>query len=204
MRMISIKSAVGRPLLSAVYWTLVRLSTRYELRGIRIADSTVDGGDPNIRIRLDEALDLLQRTSPRHFERVRKAFSCVLVEKFSGPSFIPIARICILSRSLVIDGDVADICLLLMHEATHDRLNRLGFRYEPEMRARIERLCVLAELDLARVLPDSERLIAVRLNIMEREWWTPAAQAKRAMWEIEQRVQSRFWSKVIQALLRPR
>jgi hypothetical protein len=52
----------------------------------------------------------------------------------------------------------ANIAATLVHEATHARLDRIG--YAPEKRARVEGLCFRRERAFARRLPDSHELVA--------------------------------------------
>ncbi len=47
-----------------------------------------------------------------------------------------------------------DVAFALVHEATHARLERLGFRYTAQRRLRLEAICTQAEVALAEALPD--------------------------------------------------
>ena len=53
----------------------------------------------------------------------------------------------------------AQIASVIVHEATHARMMRLGFGYEEPKRVRIEHICFGAQQAFARRLPDGEQLV---------------------------------------------
>jgi hypothetical protein len=69
------------------------------------------------------------------------------------------------------------LAMTLVHEGTHARLLRAGFSYEEPMRRRVESLCVLSEILLARRIPDADADIAGAERRLQRsdEYWTDAA-----------------------------
>jgi hypothetical protein len=73
----------------------------------------------------------------------------------------------------------ADIAAMLVHEGTHARLNRFG--YAPEIRARIEAACFRRERRFARLLPDSQELLAEieRQLLGDPSYWADDARAQR-------------------------
>ncbi len=68
---------------------------------------------------------------------------------------------CELQEQFVRDANtsVAQVACAIVHEATHARLTRLGFRYEEPKRLRIEHICFGAERTFARRLPNGEKLL---------------------------------------------
>ena len=75
------------------------------------------------------------------------------------------------------------IAAVIVHEATHARLERYGIGYEEKLRARIEAVCFRRELAFAAKLPNGE---AVRQPAEDRlkayasaNFWTNAAFAER-------------------------
>jgi hypothetical protein len=52
----------------------------------------------------------------------------------------------------------ARLALTIVHEAMHARLARLSIAYSEQLRARVERICIAAEIDLAGKLPGGESL----------------------------------------------
>ena len=57
------------------------------------------------------------------------------------------------------------LAAVIVHEATHARLERLGFKYVEDRRRRIEDICIRRELAFVAHLPDGE---AARASIEER------------------------------------
>jgi hypothetical protein len=105
-----------------------------------------------------DGLDVLRQYHPRGYRTVRRQVRRVLV------GFLPNAkatwwgppRACMLSMEYFSNDSATptDVALSLLHEATHGRLEGLGFRYTPEKRLRLETICTRAEMDLAERLPD--------------------------------------------------
>jgi hypothetical protein len=61
----------------------------------------------------------------------------------------------------------ASLACLLIHEAQHARLRRLGFGYDETVRHRIEKLCYRAQRNFARLLPNGDALVAEAETRME-------------------------------------
>jgi len=115
-----------------------------------------------IQARLTDALGLLQRFAPIRYTHLRRDLPRILVGVTNRTAEC-LARvgICLVAFDYVVHPATtpARLALTLVHEGTHARLDRAGFEYRLEQRHRIERLCVTAEVVVARRLPDSESLL---------------------------------------------
>ena len=113
--------------------------------------------------RVDEALDLIERYDPITLQSIQRLFRGICVfgdERFRAASWIPAANLCVItSRYLESDAAAQRVALTLAHEHMHARLWALGVPYHDGRRARIEVLCAMAELALARRLPHSPGLV---------------------------------------------
>ena len=118
-------------------------------------------------------LQYLQRDLPRLW---------VFVSQYEGQSLESVG-ICLLNLDTVLaDGTSADrIALTLVHEGMHARLDRAGVKYGWDTRARIERLCIRAELVFASRLGNPTELIRDgerRLHHAD-DFWSAEAQRLR-------------------------
>src|SRR5262245_256347 len=106
--------------------------------------------------KVETALGLIAQYDPLRFRRLETDVTAIVVwplASFAG-SLNAVTRTCLLNRS-VVDRDRAGIATatVLVHEAMHARLVRLGFRHDADMSARLERACKRAELHFLLRLP---------------------------------------------------
>jgi hypothetical protein len=118
---------------------------------------------------LQVALDMLLASNSRLYSRVVTELHRVVFLE-SGPEFWPRSRACVLDGILE-QSEITTACQLV-HEATHARLWRIGFRYQEEIRYRIERICVRAELELLANIPGSDLYRDETLQKLRKPWWT--------------------------------
>ncbi len=110
-----------------------------------------------------QALDLIRNTSPFRFTRFQREVRQIWV----APILYNLAqwehehRRCVLNSDYVENPatTVAELASTLIHEATHGRLETLGFKYHEDRRIDIERICFTEEIRFARRLPEGEKII---------------------------------------------
>lgn len=158
---------------------LLRWSPSATVRGIPVTVAFATAAD---RTRLFEdiesSLALIERYDPHRFTRILKDVRGILLYEWSMRFgtlglYSTSLRICHVNAT-VFDEDnpgrsVIGACVIV-HEATHARLEGLGVRailHNKRTRARIERLCVRAELAFASRLPNSEAYCAVLAKQLE-------------------------------------
>jgi hypothetical protein len=114
--------------------------------------------------KLERALGLIGQYAPAKLEAMQSDVESILVAGDPSVSgyYIPKLRMMELNVDHVLDEQTTAEALActLIHEAQHARLWRLGFGYKEAMRARIEKLCIRAERNFARLLPDGGELVA--------------------------------------------
>jgi hypothetical protein len=131
------------------------------------------------RQRLEEALALLEAKLPREHDRLMRDVERVFLLKAGGPEYWPFARAIVFKKETVERAEVPVLAMSLLHEGVHARLWAMGIGYPERLRSRIEQICVRAEVQLARALPDSADLEAFAKEKLEREWWTKSAVQER-------------------------
>jgi hypothetical protein len=140
-------------------------TTRASVRGIPV---TVVNTRPEIDTRdvlrrLDEALGLIETYTPHYFRHLRRDFAGIAVIRYAcrGAYFYE-TRICMVELTFTVNLDftAAQIAATILHEGMHARLHALGFPLEMADRARQERFCRRAEIELGRLVPNGAAVIA--------------------------------------------
>jgi hypothetical protein len=135
---------------------------------------------------LSEALELVATHAPVRYRHLRRDFPRILVGATlnAGESHHKVG-ICLLGFDTVVGQNTtpAGLAMTLVHEGTHARLARAGFEYDEGDRPRIERLCVLAELILARRLREAAHLVSLAEGKLQRPagFWSDEAFRARAV-----------------------
>ena len=73
---------------------------------------------------------------------------------------------------------------MIIHEATHARLDKAGHRYKGEQREQIERACVDAEISFAERIPGTEDSVKSVQRLLETRWWETERNAEHAVDEL--------------------
>ena len=126
---------------------------------------------------------MVQDTDPRRFVRVRRHIRWIVkhiaFDRGGGAEYIAQTRACNIEfREPDSDSDypywIAWYASVLVHEATHGVINSRGIPYSPEMRVRIERLCVTEQNRFLRVLARSDPETAAHLHreFDESRWYS--------------------------------
>lgn len=114
--------------------------------------------------RVEAALDLIKTHDRPRYARLAHDLDQVWVRLLTVgvAQFDPSWRGCSLDERFVLaeNTDTADIASAIVHEATHARLWRYGFRYDEDIRQRVEAICLRREVAFARKLPDGARVRA--------------------------------------------
>jgi len=110
-------------------------------------------------VRLTEAIHLIARYSSRYMRWLQSGIRYFAIER-SGvwASYHAFSRVCGLDP-VVLRWKPESIAVLIVHEATHARLWDMGFVSNRRNRDRIEHICVSAEIDFAKKLPNGDALV---------------------------------------------
>lgn len=112
---------------------------------------------------VEKALLLIQAHDTIRFGQIRRYVKSIFV--LGDPSargyWHQELKMCQLEETFVRgeDSSIAEIASVIVHEATHARLMRLGFGYEEPKRLRIEHICLDAQRSFIRRLPNEDELL---------------------------------------------
>lgn len=139
--------------------------TRHLVAGIPVVvENTrpdIDTGD--VIARLERCFAMIERYVPHHFRHLRRDFAYVTVQRFAcRGAYFHEQRACLVELTFTVNPEFSDaeVAATILHEAMHARLHMLGFPLEMEDRARQERFCRRAEIELGMLVPDGERVLA--------------------------------------------
>ncbi len=141
---------------------------------------------PALAARLTDALHIIARHSPLRLAYLQRDIDGVLIGATSNlGEWVPGARLVMLNFKYVLASTTSSeaLALTLIHEGMHARLTRAGFAYDEARRARLERICVSAELLVARRIPGGAELVSSaeqRLTYPEGFWSDAAFRHRRS------------------------
>jgi hypothetical protein len=124
---------------------------------VRVINSRDDIDTAYALSRLKAALQLVADYTPRRLRRMRRDLAGFLVQRFPcRGAFLPDRRECLVELTFLVNPahGVPEIAASIVHEATHARVAAMCGALPDVMRAREERLCRTAELELGLALPD--------------------------------------------------
>ena len=129
---------------------------------VRILNTRPDIRTEHVVQRLTAALDLIATYAPRRYRRMRRDLSGFVVQRFAcRGAFFPDSRECLVELTFTVNPrhTLPEIAASIVHEATHARVARMCSKRPPETRAREERLCRRAELELGLALPHGDLVV---------------------------------------------
>lgn len=129
--------------------------------------------------KLDAALQLIGQTESRRLVRMRGDISKILVRKAASSAYLSTSQTVLLTTQLLRLHDEATVAGVLVHEATHARINRWGIRAWPDVLPRIERRCLREQISWLERLSGRSDLVTHYRNWLEKSWWTPQLRIER-------------------------
>ncbi|MGH8546916.1 MAG: hypothetical protein ACREX3_25545 [Gammaproteobacteria bacterium] len=163
-----------RPLISGFGRLSLVLFRRHRVLGLKVivADPRLDEQSCLQAIRA--AVELLTELDPQGSILVQKYVKHVLVWPAHYTAYNSWGGIHFAARHLL-GVAPAHVASALVHEATHLRIARFGIPYDPDLRGRIEAICVRAQADfLRKVLPDGARWADQVEAGPSEPWWSEA------------------------------
>ena len=137
----------------------LHLSTGESIDGIWVG---TDHDKPELVLnRLREALRSIKTCDPARYQRVTRDLKRIWATSIAYEAHFDARIGCVLSKRYVLaEGTELEILAAsIVHEATHARLWHCGIRYEEEIRARVEAICVRrGELAFSAKLPNGDRV----------------------------------------------
>jgi hypothetical protein len=148
--------------------------------GFELVDKSMQSHDASQKhfMVLKDALALIESNEPGRISRIRRGVDRIIVDDLPGRGgeYRDEYQAAVVSTEVVEAGCHA-AALVLIHESTHGRLQRLGFRYHVDRRGQIERICTKREISFLRRFENTREYIvqfeaqAQRPGLSELELW---------------------------------
>ena len=176
--------------------------TAHIVAGIQVVveNTRPDIDTRDVVARLERCVALIERYVPHHFRHLRRDFSYIVVRRFAcRGAYFHEQRACLVELTFTVNPEFSDaeVAATILHEAMHARLHALGFPLEMEDRARQERFCRRAEIELGMLVPGGERVVA-------RARWTSDLSDEEVAPMIDQRLAAQRIAEVDRAALKNR
>lgn len=131
----------------------------YDVRGfsVFVENTRPDIATPAVLERLDDALELIERTQPWRLAHMRRDLSRFVVIRYPcRGAFFPQTRECMTELTFLARRDItaAPVASSILHEGMHARVHGMGVHPESKDPAREERLCRRVELEFGLALPE--------------------------------------------------
>lgn len=149
----------------------LHLYHRDEHRGFELVNTADDHLYEAFVEKLDQGLDVIQYFDPLLFRRIRQSIKRFIFVPGGGDHYSPVLEAHMMDASTLIQQTNLYTALLIVHEATHARLERRGISMTQLNAARVERLCVDAQVNFARRVPGGEEVAQQLLRTLETPWW---------------------------------
>jgi hypothetical protein len=129
---------------------------------VRVINTRDDIDTGHVLTRLNAALHVVGQYAPRRLGRMRRDLTGFLVQRFPcRGAFLPDRRECLVELTFLVNPahSLPEIAASIVHEATHARVAAMCGALPAGLRAREERLCRSAELELGLALPDGAAVV---------------------------------------------
>jgi hypothetical protein len=122
--------------------------------------------------RVEDALGLIKRYDTLHYSRITDNLERIWVNIVADgdASYHRRLKACVLDERFVSSDTTTlqQIAAVIVHEATHARIERCGISYDEKLRPRIEAVCLRRELAFVGKLPNCAELRDGLVRTMER------------------------------------
>jgi hypothetical protein len=148
-------------------------------RGIEIVDVAGEAeGKGWFRV-IEDALEVIALHDPRRFRRLRSDLTRICIVAQGGEYYETVLQCYFAEGPLLTARTIEESALVLVHEATHARLARMGVVLTSRNRERMERFCVSQEMEFAASLTDAHGLLQLASSKLESPWWSESELAAR-------------------------
>ena len=130
----------------------------HDVFGFRVV---IDNKSEGVKIRvvlsrLDESLRLIERYQPWRLRHMRRDIKQIWIAPFPRRGGYLVTGTCVLDFTFLAGSDSGPptVAATLIHEGMHARISHRGIKYAGPSKARQERICVRAQLEFGRSLPE--------------------------------------------------
>lgn len=150
-----------------------------EIAGFHVVLWTKEGELEPYLPKLREAIGLIEAHDARRFRRLQRDLDGFAIEEAGGDHFDEDLQLHVMDKVWFLRTPTLALAGRIVHEGTHARLFRRGFRWSRDCAARMEALSVAEEIAFLSRVPGSAALIEQRSCSLKKPWWGEADQEGR-------------------------
>ncbi len=139
---------------------------------VTVGDLEAESDLAGIVAKVSDACSLVAAADPRRGRQLQRYIRRILIQKSSTSGFLTRPDVVLLALSLIEGHGPETIAGVLVHEATHARLAGHGIRSWPDVLARVERRCILEQIDFLSRLPGRHDLVDYYSTWLDQVWWS--------------------------------
>ena len=141
---ILIRPVIRRDLMRHAEWRFESFVIRYQESANVDAVSAVATG-----------LLLIKLHDPMRYNRMARDMPVIWLSTATRAHYMIGLGVCVMPAKQVLEDHFSRTALILVHEATHARINKAGIAYWPRLEGRMERMCLKEEARLAARLEEA-------------------------------------------------
>lgn len=171
-----------RVLRGAALRVALALGTRRNVESIPVYFDPEFKDIDDLTARISAALQLVRSTAPRRWQRLVRDVSRLHCTKLGRPGahYDHSIAACVIDADYVRGSPASFLAASVIHEATHARIEKAGIAYLPVQRHRIERRCMVEEIDFAEALAgDQAHLLTHLRSAIDSVWYSDEQFAER-------------------------
>jgi hypothetical protein len=112
---------------------------------------------------------------------MRKRGNAIFVDIFPSSGYMTRSHTILLSRDEVLETDAPTLGSIIVHEATHARIDHWGIPAHRDILGRIERRCLRQQIEFLKALPGTESMVCHYSQLENDDWWMPDRQHARRL-----------------------
>jgi len=168
----------------------------FEVANLRSSKADVFEEELRAAFRVIESIDLVL------FRGIRRRLRRIVIADGEVGYFSPDVIGAVIGAAYFERCTAEEIALVIIHEATHARLWSRGIRTTAARRARIEKICIDAEIAFAKKLPDAQTVIAAIWEKSANPWWTNEIHGERLASVVSSRGEQNWVTRIVKKLPR--
>lgn len=159
----------------------LRLYRRERHRGFELVNAASPESYALLRQKLDQGLDLVEHFDPVRFAQIQRSLKRFVFIPGGGDHYSRALSAHMVDASGLPQQTNLQTALVIVHEATHARLERSGIAMTAANAARVEHICVKAQVTFVRRIPGTEQTAEDLLRTLNTQWWGPEEAKRRQL-----------------------
>lgn len=152
---------VAKPLIDGLFVKMINGADRVHVGPFEVVNLSKEKVEPHIP-KLLHAVELIETYDPIRTGTVQKGIRLlVIVDPPIKAQYFHVSKAVVIRDKILEILPPDSLASLLVHEATHARIRRMGIAYNPVIKERVERICTRSQVWFLEKVPGAEELARV-------------------------------------------